>query len=185
LDEERGLIIRQLEQGVNTPLTSSCGRLFDAVSALLNIRKVITFEGQAAIELEMLSRQNGDAQAYAYGLTEHDGMREVRVAPLFDAIVREVISGTSVEEIGLRFHETIAQLTRDVVARIAKETGISRVALSGGCFQNRLLLHRALPLLQEAGLEVLLHRQVPCNDGGISLGQAAIAGKTLALGRRQ
>ncbi len=77
----------------------------------------------------------------------------------------------------MRFHETIARIIRDVVTRVAKETGISRVALSGGCFQNRLLLRRTLPLLREAGLEVLLHRQVPCNDGGISLGQAAIADK--------
>ncbi len=177
-DEERGLIIRQLEQAINTPLTSSCGRLFDAVSALLNIRKAITFEGQAAIELEMLSRQNGDAQSYAYGLTEHDGLQEVRLAPLFNDILREIASGTPVEEIGLRFHETIARLTRDVVTRVAKETGISRVALSGGCFQNRLLLRRTAPLLRSAGLEVLIHRQVPCNDGGISLGQAAIACKT-------
>lgn len=184
-EEERGLIIRQLQQGINTPLTSSCGRLFDAVSAMLNIRKAITFEGQAAIELEMLSRQSGDAESYAYGLTEHDGMREVRVAPLFDAILRDIEAGTPVEEIGLRFHETIARLTRDVVKRLARETGISCVALSGGCFQNRLLLRRTLPLLQEAGLDVLLHRQVPCNDGGIALGQAAIAGKTLAPGRRE
>ncbi len=174
-EEERGVIIQQLEQGFNTPLTSSCGRLFDAVSALLNIRKTITFEGQAAIELEMLSQQNGEAQGYAYGLVEHDGMQEVRVRPLLEQILNDIGSGVPVQEIGLRFHETVARVIRDVVARIAKETGISRVALSGGCFQNRLLLRRTLPLLTGTGLEVLIHRQVPCNDGGIALGQAAIA----------
>jgi hydrogenase maturation protein HypF len=178
-EEERGVIIQQLEQGINAPLTSSCGRLFDAVSALLNIRKTITFEGQAAIELEMLSQQNGEAQGYPYGLIEHDGMRQVRVRPLLDAILSDIGSGVSVQEIGLRFHETIARVIRDVVTRIAKETGISLVALSGGCFQNRLLLRRTLPLLTGAALEVLIHRQVPCNDGGIALGQAAIASSKL------
>jgi hydrogenase maturation protein HypF len=177
-EEEHGIIIQQLEQGINTPLTSSCGRLFDAVSALLNVRKAITFEGQAAIELEMLSKQNGDAQSYAYGLAEDEGMHEVRLAPLLEAILNDIRSAVPVQEIGLRFHETIARLTLDVVARVAKETGISRVALSGGCFQNRLLLRRTVPLLTGAGLEVLIHRQVPCNDGGISLGQAAIAHRT-------
>ena len=174
-EEEKDVIIQQLEKGINAPMTSSCGRLFDAVSALLNVRKVITFEGQAAIELEMLSRQDGDAQAYAYGLTKHGGMWEVRIGPLLEAILNDTRSGVPVREIGLRFHETIARLTRDMVARVAKAAGISRVALSGGCFQNRLLLRRTVPLLREAGLEVLLHHQVPCNDGGIALGQAAIA----------
>jgi hydrogenase maturation protein HypF len=178
--EEQGIIIQQLEKGINTPLTSSCGRLFDAVSALLNVRQVITFEGQAAIELEMLSRQDGDAQSYAYGLAKNDGMQEVRVRPLLEAILTDIRSQVPVQEIGLRFHETIARLTRDIVARIAKETGISRVALSGGCFQNRLLLNRTVPLLREEGLDVLLHHQVPCNDGGIALGQAAIAGSKLS-----
>ena len=94
-EEERGVIIQQLEQGFNTPLTSSCGRLFDAVSALLNIRKTITFEGQAAIELEMLSKQNGDTQGYAYGLAERDGMQEVRVGPLLNAICQRYRVGNS------------------------------------------------------------------------------------------
>ena len=78
----------------------------------------------------------------------------------------------------MRFHETIARIIRDVVTRVAKETGISRVALSGGCFQNRLLLRRTLPLLRGSWARSALHRQVPCNDGGISLGQAAIAHNT-------
>jgi hydrogenase maturation protein HypF len=174
-EEEQGLIMQQMERNLNAPLTSSCGRLFDAVSALLNIRKVITFEGQAAIELEMVSKQNGTAEPYAYSMEDCSGLQEVRVAPLIGEIVRDMKSGTGVEIIGSRFHETIARMSRDVVARIAKETGISRVALSGGCFQNRLLLRRMVPLLRGCGMEILLHRQVPCNDGGISLGQAVIA----------
>ncbi len=178
-EEEQGFIIQQLEKEINSPLTSSCGRLFDAVSALLNVRKVISFEGQAAIELEMLSRQGGDAVGYAYELAERDGMQEVRIAQLLEAILDDMRSGVPVREIGAKFHETVARFTRDVVARVAGEAGVSRVALSGGCFQNRLLLQRTVPLLESAGLEVLLHRQVPCNDGGISLGQAAIASAKL------
>ena len=105
-------------------------------------------------------------------------MWQVRVRPILEAILNDIRSGVPVQQIGLRFHETIAHVIRDVAVRVAAETGISRVALSGGCFQNRLLLRRTLPLLHEAGLNVLLHRQVPCNDGGIALGQAAIAHNT-------
>jgi len=179
-EEEQRIIINQLEQSINTPLTSSCGRLFDAVSALLNIRKRITFEGQAAIELEMVSEQRGDAQSYAYGMTKRGDTWVVLLSPLLEGIIGDLGSGVPASEIGLRFHETIARLIRDVVTRVSAETGICRVALSGGCFQNRLLLRRTLPLLRQAGLEVLLHHQVPCNDGGISLGQAAIAHAMLA-----
>ena len=102
-------------------------------------------------------------------------MWQVCIRPSLEAILNDIRSGVPVQQIGLRFHDTLARVITDVTTRVAAETGIARVALSGGCFQNRLLLHRTLPLLQEAGLDVLLHRQVPCNDGGISLGQAAIA----------
>jgi hydrogenase maturation protein HypF len=178
-EEERHLIAQQVDKGINTPLTSSCGRLYDAVSALLDVCKTITFEGQAAIELEMCSTATGSQRPYAYGLEEQNGMWQVRVRPLLEAILNDIRSGVPVQQIGLRFHDTLARVITDVATRVAAETGISRVALSGGCFQNRLLLRRTLPLLQEAGFDVLFHRQVPCNDGGISLGQAAIAHKIM------
>ena len=173
--EELSIILQQVHAGVNTPMTSSCGRLFDAVSALLGIRSSITFEGQAAIELEMRSQEDAPFQPYPYGLDQANGLWEVRVKPLIEAILEDVSQRVPTGVIGSRFHDTIALITQDVTSRIARETGINRVALSGGVFQNRLLLNRTLPLLRQAGLEPLLHRQVPCNDGGISLGQVAIA----------
>ena len=101
------------------------------------------------------------------------------MAPIFEAILDDLMSGVPVREIGLRFHQTIAQVIREGAISIREEAGLTMVALSGGCFQNRLLLSRAIPLLRQSGFEVLLHRQVPCNDGGIALGQAVIAAATL------
>ena len=104
----------------------------------------------------------------------HDGL-VIRLRPLFEALLADRQSGTAVEEMAYRFHLTVAEIIGAVCERIAQETGLQTVALSGGCFQNRLLLALVVPRLEAAGLEVLLHRQVPCNDGGISLGQAVIA----------
>jgi hydrogenase maturation protein HypF len=177
--DERRVVIEQVDKGINTPLTSSCGRLFDAVSALLGVRGAITFEGQAAIELEMRSRQDGAAAPYPFRIEQDQGLREVRLAPVFEAILDDLMSGVPVREIGLRFHQTVAQVICDGAITVREETGLTVVALSGGCFQNRLLLSRAIPLLRQSGFEVLLHRQVPCNDGGIALGQAAISAATL------
>ena len=99
----------------------------------------------------------------------------IRLRPLFDALLADLRDGVAVGEIAYRFHVTVAEMMQEMCERIAQETGLRTVALSGGCFQNRLLLALVVPRLQEAGLRVLLHRQVPCNDGGISLGQAVIA----------
>jgi hydrogenase maturation protein HypF len=174
-DEERTMILQQVQTGVNTPMTSSCGRLFDAVSAIVGIRSTITFEGQAAIELEMSSEEKAPFQPYPYGLDQEHGLWEVRVRPLIESVLEDMRTHVPLGVIGSRFHDTIALIIQDVASRIARETGIRRVALSGGVFQNRLLLNRILPLLRESSLDPLLQRQVPCNDGGISLGQAAIA----------
>jgi len=100
----------------------------------------------------------------------------VRLEPLLAALVEEMQRGTPVPEIACRFHVTVAQMIEQVCRQIREQTGIQTVALSGGCFQNRLLLELAVPLLEQAGFRVLLHRQVPCNDGGVSLGQAVMAG---------
>jgi len=104
-----------------------------------------------------------------------NGKHIVRLAALFDALLADVETGQATGEIAWRFHATVAQMIVRVCERIRAETGIAVVALSGGVFQNRLLLQLAIPRLQETGFEVLLHRHVPCNDGGVSLGQAVIA----------
>ena len=181
VSEEEGQIIRQqVDRGINCPLTSAGGRLFDAVAALLGIRQRITYEGQAAIELEMAAEiQNPKSKiqtvSYPFGVEKGEDGTVIRLWPLFEALLADLRGGVAVGEMASRFHVTVAEMMRALCERIAGETGLCTVALSGGCFQNRLLLALTVPRLWEMGLRVLLHRQVPCNDGGISLGQAVIA----------
>ena len=171
---------RQIDRQINTPPTSSMGRLFDAVSALLGICHTATYEAQAAIELEQAATGARDlisrAAPYPFGLEEAGDGLMVRLEPLLAALLEEMQRETPVPEIAHRFHVTVAQMIEQVCRQIREQTGIQTVALSGGCFQNRLLLELAVPLLEQAGFRVLLHRQVPCNDGGVSLGQAVMAG---------
>ncbi len=178
-EEELRIIKQQIDQGINCPQTSAGGRLFDAVSALLGIRERITYEAQAAIELEMAAQiPNPKSQipnGYPFGVEEGEDGMVIRLRPLFEALLADRRGGVAVGKMAYRFHVTVAEMMRVVCERIAEETGLRTVALSGGCFQNRLLLALVVPRLQEVGLRVLLHRQVPCNDGGISLGQAVIA----------
>lgn len=169
------MIGRQLEQKVNTPLTSSCGRLFDAVSALLGICRTITFEGQAAIELEMQSDSTNLSDVYPYYIERIDGIWQVFLKPMFEAIVAALTKGTPVPHIAGTFHTTVASMAVSMASLISQETGISEVVLSGGCFQNRLLLEKTMALLTKGGLRAVIHKETPCNDGGVSLGQAAIA----------
>jgi len=173
---EMHIIQQQVEHGVNTPLTSSAGRLFDAVSALLGVRQRITYEAQAAIELEQVaSRQASKRPSYPARIDRMDAKWIVALGPLFRALLKELEEGTPVPEISARFHLTMAELILEMCLRIQENTRLRTVALSGGCFQNRLLFSQTVAGLREAGFEVLVHRQVPSNDGGLSLGQAAIA----------
>jgi hydrogenase maturation protein HypF len=172
------LIKQQLKKGINCPPTSSAGRFFDAVSALLGVREKVDYEAQAAIELEMLAagEKDGGGDTYPFVIDERDGVKVIRLGAILSAIIREMREGTNVPEISLKFHRTAARIVVDMCRLIAAGTGIRRTALSGGVFQNRLLLRLAETGLREAGFEVLTHHMVPCNDGGISLGQAVIAG---------
>jgi hydrogenase maturation protein HypF len=172
------LIKRQLQIGLNSPLNSSMGRLFDAVSSLIGIRGEIDYEGQAAVELEMAAYDCIDKvgdKGYPYSIIESDGVNIIRLKELFPAIVEDLYRGVSKATISARFHNTVAHMIFDMCQLIARNTGINQVTLSGGVFQNRLLLRKVIPLLESAGFSVLTHKQVPCNDGGISLGQAVVA----------
>jgi len=181
------IIKRQIERRINSPLTSSMGRLFDAISALLGIRGEIDYEGQAAVELEMAAHSSaiarrvsgeaisGNNESYPYCIVEDEGMRIVRLRDLLSAVIEDMHQGVSKGRISIRFHNTVARMTNEMCHLIADETGISNVALSGGVFQNRLLLEKTVSLLESSGFQVFTHKQVPCNDGGISLGQAVIA----------
>lgn len=170
-EEELQVIRRQVDRRFNCPYTSAGGRLFDAVSALLEVCTRVSYEGQAAVALEMQAEE-GEPDA-AYPFVADGGI--IRLRPLFEALLADRERGVPVAEMAWRFHVTVAEMIRVCCERIAAETGLRTVALSGGCFQNRLLLALTVPRLERAGLRVLVHRQVPCNDGGVSLGQAVIA----------
>ncbi|MEA3396140.1 MAG: carbamoyltransferase HypF [Chloroflexota bacterium] len=185
--QESVLIRQQLEHDLNVSRTSSMGRLFDAVSALLGVCQTTTYEAQAAIELEQVAIESRGALApYPFDLAEgEDSVLVVQLAPLFGALLEEIGRGVAVPEIAWRFHRTVAEMIVQVCDRIRGATELNTVALSGGVFQNQLLLELALPRLTSQGFEILLHRQVPPNDGGISLGQAALAQLLLARERQE
>ncbi len=172
------IIRRQIERKLNSPMTSSMGRLFDAVSALIGIRGTIDYEGQAAIELEMSAydgKYNNNDECYPYEILEDSNMVIIKLSNLFSTILEDMRQKYSQSTISIRFHNTIARIIGEMCELIARRTGIRQVALSGGVFQNRLLLQKTVNLLERDNFKVLTHRQVPCNDGGISLGQAVIA----------
>jgi len=176
--KEVDIIKHQLKQGINSPLTSSAGRLFDGVSALVGVRGEIDYEAQAAIELEMIASDELDRVgegAYPFSIVEQQGVKMVKLGELISAVVQDIRNQIPAPVISVKFHRTMAQIITDMCNVIAREKGINRVGLSGGVFQNRLLLRQTASALHKEGFNVLTHRLVPCNDGGISLGQAVVA----------
>ena len=177
---ERRLIAQQVTRGVNTVMTSSMGRLFDAMAAMLGLcPDGITFEAEAAIALEMLATP-GDARDGAYPFPVRPE-REIREAWAIDPtealamIAREARHGIPAPQVAMRFHAGLAEAALQVAERARARYGVNAVALSGGCWQNRLLLRLTLERLRAAGFDVLIHQRVPANDGGLSLGQAVVA----------
>ena len=175
--EEITIVTQMVTRSVNTPLTSSCGRLFDAVSALLGVCLISSYEGHAAVELQMSAHDPGPSSGamYQFSVDSSGGEYILRLDELFRAIVNDLRSDASAAQISSTFHRTLAQMIVHMCRLIRKGTGLSTVALSGGCFQNRLLLRCAVEGLDAQGFQVLMHRHVPCNDGGLSLGQAMVA----------
>jgi len=174
IDAERiAGIIGMIAKKINSPATSSLGRLFDGVAAIAGIRTRVFFEGQAAMELEMAAAEN-IRTFYDYEWKSEDIYR-VMLQPVIRAVVRDVQDGLPLAEIGARFHLTLIRLFTDLCGAIRTDSGLNRVALSGGVFQNSILLSGLGQALSDKGFEVYSHRKVPANDGGISLGQAVIA----------
>jgi hydrogenase maturation protein HypF len=182
LPDEPGLAVRErhaerwdaivslARRGTGSPPTSSVGRLFDAVAALLGVRDTVTYEGQAAIELEQRVDVS-EVGGYPMGLT--DGV--LSGTDLVRAAAEDLRAGVDVGRIAARFHRGLADATVLAVVAAAGERGVGTAALSGGVFVNEVLLERVRTGLEGAGLEVLVPSRVPCNDGGISLGQVAVA----------
>jgi len=167
--DERTVLAHQLETGLGCAPTSSMGRLFDAVSALAGVRQVVAYEAQAAIELEGLSRGvDCGVTAYAFGVDED----VIDPAPVLTAVIADARAGVREAVIGARFHRAVADLVVGLAGKLADSS--RTVALSGGVFQNALLLRLALEGLRDKGFHVITHRIVPPNDGGIALGQLLV-----------
>ncbi|HEX3978903.1 MAG TPA: carbamoyltransferase HypF [Solirubrobacteraceae bacterium] len=169
---------RLVQTGTASPMTTSMGRLCDAVGALCGIRAQVTYEGQAAIELEAAC-DPGERGAYEMPVTELDGMAVIDPRLAIAAIAADVAAGAAVGAIAARFHRGVARATVDVCVTLAAAHRCERVALSGGVFQNRRLLESVCAELHAAGLRVLVPQRLPVNDGGIAYGQAAVAAATL------
>ena len=179
-ENEMALFARMLRRGINSPLTSSCGRLFDAIASLLNLRHIVSYDGQGAIELEALaeSAEDGERAAYPYSIVFADGKPlQLDFSPMVTEILTDIDAGIRTAAIAHGFHQSIADAATDVCLHISGATGLDRVILSGGVFQNRLLTEMIYTALTGKGLNVFTHHLVPPNDGGIALGQAAIAGR--------
>jgi hydrogenase maturation protein HypF len=164
----------QLERKINTPQTSSIGRLFDAVAALAGVRQKVNYEGQAAIEFEALADES-EGESYPFGLDQG----QIRVRAVADALIADVMAGIPTPKISARFHNGLSNALRIVTNDLRASNQINTVVLSGGVWQNITLLRRTLSLLRNDGFEVYIHREVPTNDGGLSLGQAVIAAARL------
>jgi hydrogenase maturation protein HypF len=179
---ERKVLRTQLERNVNCVPTSSAGRLFDAVAALAGVRQTVTYEAQAAIELETVACETTDGYdiplvgGEVFRLNPHLLIRQVR---------QDVSGGVPVQVIAGRFHRGLAGGIAKVCRAIRDRIGVNTVGLTGGVFQNTLLLRLTVEALRSDGFAVLIHRQVPANDGGLSLGQAVLARTTLACELRK
>jgi hydrogenase maturation protein HypF len=171
-DEERRLLLAMLREGFNAPRTSSAGRLFDAVAALLDIRQTVAFEGQAAMQLEYAA--HGAEAVGPYPFTVGDN-GIIDWGPMVGSILEDMAHGSAIGTMARRFHDTLAE----IIVAIARRVGEEIVVLAGGCFQNAYLLEKAAMRLRAAGFRVCWPERLPPNDGGIALGQivAAVSGR--------
>ena len=175
--EDRMALRVQLERGLNTPQTSSLGRLFDAAAALAGVRQKINYEAQAAIEFES-ALDRTESGAYRFEVQNET----LNVRPAIAALLADIHSGASVPVLSARFHNGVADMIRQTCGQIRRETGLKEIMLSGGVWQNMALLERAMRGLRADGFVVYIHRQIPANDGGLSLGQALVGAARLISG---
>jgi hydrogenase maturation protein HypF len=169
-----GLLRQMLRKGLQSPVTSSAGRLFDAVAALIGLRQCVHFEGQAAMELEF-AIESGIEASYNFRL----GTGEPTIIdwePLIEGILKDLTEGQGTGLMAAKFHNTLAE----IIVAVAEQVGEEKVILSGGCFQNRYLIERSVQRLLDAGFRPYWHQRVPTNDGGIALGQVMAASHALA-----
>jgi len=171
-------VLQMIQKGVRCPLTSSLGRLFDGVACILGLKQTVRFEGQAAMALEMAAK-DGIKEFYDYRQMTEIPIK-VPTRPIIQGVVRDLWDGVPTEVISGKFHATVIEFFSGVCDVVATQTGVRRVALSGGVFQNAILLKGFIASLTRRGFEVYTHSQVPTNDGGIALGQAVVAAASVS-----
>jgi len=184
--QELRIVEQLIQRGLQSPPTSSVGRLFDAVAALAGVRQRVTHEAQAAMELEWLAGEVEPDGSYPFAIEappsgSGEAPEVIDTRPLIRAVDTDVAAGTPFERIARRFHDTLVEMISVVAGRIAARTGLNVVVLSGGVFQNAVLLGAAAASLTHKGFRVVRHRRVPPGDGGLSLGQLAVAAARLSL----
>ncbi len=174
LDRDQWRLLEQImDKGINSPLASSAGRLFDAVAAVLGLQHINVYEGQGAMMVEAAATEADGT--YDYDIYQDNDLIIMDPGPMFAGIVADLQTSADTGNIAARFHNSFVTMLADTAVRAAGVTGLKQVALSGGTFQNELVLVGLHHRLSEAGLEVFIHKQVPPNDGGLSLGQAVVA----------
>jgi hydrogenase maturation protein HypF len=173
------VVLMMAQREVHSPRTSSCGRLFDAVAALVGLRTKVSYEAQAAIELEMAAHESSDEGAYPFDVIPANSVWQIGTRALFDWLIADIGKGASVPDMSRRFHNGLVAVLVELAEKIREKHELSRVCLSGGCFQNVLLFESMLAALRKREFAVYFHSEVPPGDGGISLGQALVAAHVL------
>ncbi|MBA4396141.1 MAG: carbamoyltransferase HypF [Syntrophus sp. (in: bacteria)] len=181
-EDQFAVLENMMAQGFNSCLTSSLGRVFDGVAAILGRRQAVSFEGQAAMELETIARGRS-TRRYPYDIADEGGKVILDLRPLVRTVAEEKIRGKDPAAIAAAFHRTIIAAIAAMAAAVRERTGLVKAALSGGCFQNRVLLEGLVQALEKGGFTVYTHRVLPTNDGCIALGQAVVAAARLAARR--
>jgi len=177
---DRAVVERQLSTGFGCAVTTSMGRLFDAVASLIGLRHSIAYEAEAAVELELTAAACRTPPRYAaVAVTAADGLIALDWRPVVRGIVADLAAGLPLPSIACGFHQAIAEMVAKACRLLRSRTGCGVVGLTGGVFQNAILVERTVEALRHAEFDVLLHRAVPANDGGIALGQVAIARRDL------
>jgi hydrogenase maturation protein HypF len=175
---EIALVLSMIEKNINCPLSSSSGRLFDAVSALIGACQTATYHAEAPMRLESMVGENKNTEEYYPYINKE----LISFKPAFEEIIKDIKGGVGKSLISAKFHNTIVEMLVEVTKKMKEETGINKVALSGGTFQNRIILEKSEKRLTDEGFKVFTQSNIPSNDGGIALGQLAIAAKRRGLG---
>lgn len=183
---ELSLIEKQIKVGLNTPYTSSMGRLFDILAAITGISRKVTFEGEAAIELEEISAESSEDGHYEFSIFDIGGEKIIDYEPVLSNVINDMEKGFTAEDISAKFHNSIVFLINELCLQLLEKYNINKVILSGGVFQNKIILENSFKLLEHNGFDVYTNNILPINDNGISLGQIGIANSiALSSGKLQ